>query len=580
MGVGSTLYQNPSEIYALQQNMTSSMETPRESVVCGSVDLSLARAHNGGPLSLSVRDAPTINSLLAGPPSPRAAPRPRVQHKVDALLERLAPHSPHTVIVSAHAAASPPPPAVPASAGASQEPCENGAADKTTVKRRMSEDLQAAPIVTKTRRKTCSESETIDNIAAMIASTESVGEEAAAVGDATLAAPPEAEAKSVDNLKSVLSSPTATEAPLEPPVEAEAAPEPVDPPSRADGGPTTADSEPATATHVTEEAAPSSTFVEVESELEKMFAGIEEAPTPGNAPPPPPAPARRKSSRRSSEVPASGEEPPVAAKRKMPRKPKGSDRRNWKETMRRSEGACRRRPIDVDDSGSNASSSRSRGPYVQVRGPRDSPLAVNVVNAPAAADEDAERPRWQRQRAPPDADFRSNLKSKGLHCSTLSVKYDATTADASWVCVFCKLGPHAASPAAGARPLGDLFGPYAVAAEHEEGERTPPRRRRSRGETEAGLAASGTGYEVWMHEECAVWAPGLLVVGGRVVGLEGAVWGCWRATCAACGRGGAGVACVRRGCTHAAHVGCARAQAWCLLHDDYRAFCPQHLPQP
>jgi hypothetical protein len=32
------------------------------------------------------------------------------------------------------------------------------------------------------------------------------------------------------------------------------------------------------------------------------------------------------------------------------------------------------------------------------------------------------------------------------------------------------------------------------------------------------------GYEVWVHEECAVWAAGVHVVGARIVGLREAVW--------------------------------------------------------
>ena len=40
------------------------------------------------------------------------------------------------------------------------------------------------------------------------------------------------------------------------------------------------------------------------------------------------------------------------------------------------------------DSGSNASSIRSRGPVVHVEGPRDSPLSIQVVNAPREEEEE------------------------------------------------------------------------------------------------------------------------------------------------------------------------------------------------
>lgn len=52
-------------------------------------------------------------------------------------------------------------------------------------------------------------------------------------------------------------------------------------------------------------------------------------------------------------------------------------------------------------------------------------------------------------------------KIRGLHLSTLSNKYDAETTDTTWMCVFCKQGPHRYG-------LGDLFGPYLVQAVGEE----------------------------------------------------------------------------------------------------------------
>lgn len=39
-----------------------------------------------------------------------------------------------------------------------------------------------------------------------------------------------------------------------------------------------------------------------------------------------------------------------------------------------------------------------------------------------------------------------------------------------------------------------------------------------------GDGKEGDCYEVWVHEECAVWAAGVHVVGSRIVGLREAVW--------------------------------------------------------
>lgn len=94
------------------------------------------------------------------------------------------------------------------------------------------------------------------------------------------------------------------------------------------------------------------------------------------------------------------------------------------------------------DSGSNASSSKSRGPYISIRGPRDSPLSVNVINTPINED-DGDRKTSKSKKFHDDSEYRHKVRSKGLHSSTLSNKYDAQTKDATWICVFCKRGPHA-----------------------------------------------------------------------------------------------------------------------------------------
>lgn len=102
--------------------------------------------------------------------------------------------------------------------------------------------------------------------------------------------------------------------------------------------------------------------------------------------------------------------------------------------------------------------SRYRGPLLQVR--QDGSLGV--LNGPQSLAED-------------DQDARSGAKAKkflhngadrnkvirGLHASTLSMKYDTDRTDTTWICVFCKLGPHKMG-------LGDLFGPYMATTDCDE----------------------------------------------------------------------------------------------------------------
>lgn len=96
-----------------------------------------------------------------------------------------------------------------------------------------------------------------------------------------------------------------------------------------------------------------------------------------------------------------------------------------------------------------------RGPYVHVS--RDGTL--EVINAPLNEEISEKQNKFKKSlisQRPADRN-----KVRGLHVSTLSNKYDATTRDVSWMCVFCKLGPHKFG-------LGDLFGPFILSTEGED----------------------------------------------------------------------------------------------------------------
>lgn len=55
----------------------------------------------------------------------------------------------------------------------------------------------------------------------------------------------------------------------------------------------------------------------------------------------------------------------------------------------------------------------------------------------------------------------------GLFSSTLSARYDAHTSDPTWICVFCKMGPHSSTGQCSISN-GDLFGPYLVTKEQPD----------------------------------------------------------------------------------------------------------------
>ncbi|XP_060802893.1 uncharacterized protein CG5098 isoform X3 [Amyelois transitella] len=601
------------------------------------VDLSLgsraapAPSNGSAAPSLSVRDAPTINSLIA-----RA--QPRAPHaRVDALLERLVPSpvSPHSVIVHSRAAPTPsppssnedsadscgampgskrkrkpertvrlpaaralpaaPPPAPPAPAApptqppAPAAPLENGDAharlngpppapalpeeEVQPLQLEKPEPPQEKPPQPQqppppTRRKSRSGSaETIDDIAAMIASTTAQPPEPAAPPAPHNPHTPDTP-HTIDTLKNVLASPEAKkqeeevkkdDVPQTPQIETAAAPRrrsartsnaestnvPIESPSEAKPA------EPDTSEPRSSEPTAAS-FVEVEKQLENMFAGLEE--NEGEKKQTGKARKRRKS------APTKGERKDRKAARRSSRASEGDDAPRKKMARKRADGNKGRKtketPLkDAYDSGSNASSGRSRGPYIQIRGPRDSPLSVSVINASTGEDE-VESTVTRRK---PGEEFRNGLRARGLHASTLGLRYDATTPDATWLCVFCERGPHAAG-------LGDLFGPYTVETDCEE----------YRALDEATRRRYGGSAEVWLHEACGVWAPGLVAGGARVWGLAAAVWAARGARCAACCRTGAAVSCARRGCRLRCHVPCARSLRWTLDMETFRALCDTH----
>ncbi|CAL1687075.1 unnamed protein product [Lasius platythorax] len=301
------------------------------------------------------------------------------------------------------------------------------------------------------------------------------------------------------------------------------------------------------------------------------------------------------------------------------------------------------------DSGSNASSIRSRGPVVHVEGPRDSPLSIQVVNAPREEEEEKTKEkrksvgngnggRSKRLSHQNDLDYRGKVSRAGLFSSTLSSRYDAHTTDSTWVCVFCKQGPHSVVPGDPSRPhpnlagphiatgtytvpagvLSDLFGPYLIGKDRledgilsaDEQEITTEQKKggknkrslryagladqfsakmgkKKRNSIESNTNAIFTGmtlhpggeeqrWEVWLHEQCAVWAAGVYMAGGRVTGLQEAVWDAAKSVCDSCGLTGANIGCVKRGCKAVTHYPCALTKGWHLDTNHYIPKCNLH----
>jgi hypothetical protein len=143
-----------------------------------------------------------------------------------------------------------------------------------------------------------------------------------------------------------------------------------------------------------------------------------------------------------------------------------------------------------------------KGPFVKIAGDRET-----VVNSSKAEDEISKKPKSCFI----DAELRTKVGHEYSTLQTLAYEklfqvaglgfssamaqhYDAFTTDETWVCAFCKRGSHH-------NALGDLFGPYFV--------QTAKKKKK---------------FEVWVHEECCVWAPGVGLVGQRLIGLQEAIF--------------------------------------------------------
>lgn len=273
-----------------------------------------------------------------------------------------------------------------------------------------------------------------------------------------------------------------------------------------------------------------------------------------------------------------------------------------------------------------------RGPYLQIE--RDG--TETVINAPMA--EEVADKQGNKKKMSFVQNMNDRNKIRGLHVSTLSNKYDAATTDKSWMCVFCKLGPHKYG-------LGDLFGPYILSTHDEDfqlsqidpsedlfrSHRTKLTMLQSRGmsfamakqvasamangnaspkpststgkgrkrritEADAGVVTSpiaspkdvpdiyqgmtkvtDDSYEVWVHEDCIVWSSGVHLIGVRIVGLEAAVWSSSRHQCSKCAQYGAILSCLHRGCSEVAHFICAKRAGWQLNELEFNSRCNDHF---
>lgn len=205
-----------------------------------------------------------------------------------------------------------------------------------------------------------------------------------------------------------------------------------------------------------------------------------------------------------------------------------------------------------------------KGPYVLLEGDFRSPRTVNVVNSTNNEN------KQKAKRGLIESEFKAKSSNYG-YSSTLSKQYDFKTVDDTWRCVFCNQKSHF-------KRLGDLFGPYFVpthclTAPEEEEKRPKSKRRSLIAEAESGSS------EIWFHEDCFCWIPGVHLVGSRIVGMEEGVSVCRSTRCITCNELGASLGCTMPGCRVATHVPCSYQQAWVTDMHNFKATCPRCCQQ-
>lgn len=239
-------------------------------------------------------------------------------------------------------------------------------------------------------------------------------------------------------------------------------------------------------------------------------------------------------------------------------------------------------------------------PFVKIHKDGNFSIINQIVNGD---DENGEKATGKTKKSQ-----KPEKKIRGLHVSTLSNKYDADKRDLTWICVFCKLGPHK-------HKLGDLFGPYIVNQKSEEfryaaqdpatdpfrqtnkdkfkkkvitPEKLPKKKKKSLPETPATIngvpfeevfdgmsRVDDDNHEVWFHEDCIAWSDGVHMIGPNINGMEAAIWSSTRYRCIYCSKNGAMMTCLERECKKTGHFGCARKDGW-RFTDEFKTFCGRH----
>lgn len=342
-------------------------------------------------------------------------------------------------------------------------------------------------------------------------------------------------------------------------------------------------------------------FNQVESELEKMFAGIIENNT---------DPAKSNgvvTTDASAEVGDNVNE--ICDKKTVPAIKNKKKRTLMKASMKKQNSAKKLSKKSKTNDASEFSSdvgtvvARPKVPSIHLKDQRNNPLNISITNS--FREEEEEKGKEKKKGNSNIFNYRSkNVQAADLYNSTLSLRYDAQTADLTWMCVFCKKGPHYL--AFGEKPkvarfgvLSDLFGPYFIKQDASQGvavitETDKKMKKTSKNSKRASscsisekpvdyaaqgmrkVAADEPKWEVWLHDQCAIWATNVYITGNKLTGLQDAVWNAFNSTCKVCQLTGANISCMHRSCNSMTHYICGVTSGWLLNSEEFVAKCDLH----
>jgi len=250
-----------------------------------------------------------------------------------------------------------------------------------------------------------------------------------------------------------------------------------------------------------------------------------------------------------------------APKRKRPKRPKGR--------------SSARRPSGVDSDSEqlksrllkrNATDDRSRGSKLakleNERGP-----VIRRRPAKSTDQKPIDESTCLHQIVNPSSYDKLFTRLEETHFNKVIKPEGACLENTPWICCFCLRKPCVDD-------LGDLFGPYYVKLSPPSF--WPPFLGQNEGTSKKPISGSEVNADLWFHGDCVHWAPGILLRGWGMTGLDEYLPTYWNQKCTSCEELGASITCAVKGCQQSFHYPCAVASRAIFKESAHSVYCEAH----